>query len=299
MDILEFIHKVYFRTICGTLDKIVQKVINKWYPQKFEKYNINCYEKRNVHPRIIVSLTTFPKRIETVHYVIESILMQSIIPDKIILCLIKNEYPENYELPESLTKLLSDRFEIVWGDENLRPHNKYFYTMQKYPDDIIITVDDDGFYRKNLIKKLLKSYNRYPKAVSCIRAHRMKFAKDGSVLPYNKWDYETLTFNKPSHKLLATGVGGVLYPPHALDKRAFDKERIKKLCWKADDIWLKVMEILNDTPVVVVPSIYKYVIAINHAEEGANLMTDNVQNNRNDVYLKQVCDYYHVSLIDC
>lgn len=296
---INFFHKVYLRTMRRGLDSSIKKIVNYTYPRKYLKYRSYNSKNNSNNPRVIVSLTTFPKRIETVHYVIESLLMQSVVPDKIVLCLSKNEYPENYKLPESLTKLLSDRFEIIWGDENLKPHNKYYYTMLKYPDDIIITVDDDGFYRKHMVKKLMKSYMKYPTAVSCLRAHKMKFDKDGSVLPYNKWDYETLTFNKPSHKLLATGVGGVLYPPHALDDRAFDKEKIKELCWKADDIWLKVMEILNDTPVVVVPLVYKYVIAIDHAEEEANLMTDNVQNNRNDVYLKQVCDYYHVSLIDC
>ena len=41
--------------------------------------------------------------------------------------------------------------EIIQGDNRIRPHNKYFFVMQKYRDLPIITIDDDVKYGDNTI----------------------------------------------------------------------------------------------------------------------------------------------------
>ena len=48
-------------------------------------------------------------------------------------------------------------------------------------------------------------------------------------------------------KLIATGVGGVLYSPKMLDERVLDLETLKTLALNQDDLWLKVMETLKGT----------------------------------------------------
>ena len=47
-------------------------------------------------------------------------------------------------LSDAMLKALEKKgkIEVLTGG-NLRAHKKYFYTMQKDPDDIGITVDDD------------------------------------------------------------------------------------------------------------------------------------------------------------
>ena len=37
--------------------------------------------------------------------------------------------------------------------------------MQKYPYDIIITIDDDIIYEKNTVELLYKSYLKYPNEI--------------------------------------------------------------------------------------------------------------------------------------
>lgn len=294
--IYDIVHIIKVRYINRSIDKVVKSFINLYYPLKFKILNnkiMKKKEKEKENQKVIVSLTAIPSRIDRLHLVIKSILLQSMRPDKIILCLIRGEFPEEYVLPKSLIELLSSDFEINWCEENLMPHNKYYYTMKKYPDSIIITIDDDGFYRKNLIRDLIRSYERYPEAISCARAHKIKFTDNGEILPYKKWEYETTMSNKPSHYLMATGVGGVLYPPNAFDKRAFNSNQIKKLSLKADDVWLKAMEILCDKKVVLMPVKYKYVIGINHAET-INLMNENVQGSRNDKYIAETFKEYRI-----
>ena len=45
------------------------------------------------HPRIIVSMTSYPARINTVHLAIRSLLAQKVLPDKIVLWLCKSDFP--------------------------------------------------------------------------------------------------------------------------------------------------------------------------------------------------------------
>ena len=63
----------------------------------------------------IVSLTSWKKRIDIVHNAIESIMNQTVKPDKIVLNLSLDEFPSgNDELPENLTSLIDNGLEIGW-----------------------------------------------------------------------------------------------------------------------------------------------------------------------------------------
>lgn len=205
----------------------------------------------NLNTPVTVSLTSFPQRIGVVGDVIKSILSQSVKPDRVLLWLSEDQFPDREaSLPKALTDLVADGLEIMWCDD-MRPHKKYFYTMQKYPDDIIITVDDDVEYKPDTVEKLLKSYMRFPFAVSALRAHRITFDENGKLKPYEQWERGMKTAHFPSHALIATGVCGVLYPPRCFGDMAFNKEFIKENCLNADDLWLKIMEIIHNVPVVL------------------------------------------------
>lgn len=201
-------------------------------------------------PSIIISLTSYPARISYVASVIESIKCQTVKPDKILLWLAESQFVnKEKDLPAELLAQIDEVAELRWC-EDIRPHKKYYYAMQEYPDSILITIDDDIYYDNKLIESLLTSYLKYPYAVSATRAHLITF-EDGEIAPYKNWKREIDTVGVPSYALCATGVGGVLYPPHSLSKETFNLEAIKQTCLNADDLWLKVMEIISGVPVVV------------------------------------------------
>lgn len=54
---------------------------------------------------LIVSVTSYPARIKTVHKTIESLLAQTLQPRKIILYLANNQFPHQ-TLPNNLTQLI-------------------------------------------------------------------------------------------------------------------------------------------------------------------------------------------------
>jgi len=208
----------------------------------------------NLNLSITVSLTSFPARIGFVPMVVQSVLNQTLKPDRVVLWLAEDQFAgREADLPQELVSLVEKGLEINWCDD-IRPHKKYFYTMQKYPDDIVITVDDDVVYQPDLVETLVKSFIRHPYAVSALRAHRITFDENGKVNPYALWERGYALSGVASHALLAVGVGGVLYPPHCLGHELFNKEFIAENCLNADDMWLKGNEIIRNVPVVLAAS---------------------------------------------
>ena len=178
---------------------------------------------------------------------IQTILNQTRQPDLTVLYLFADEFPNREkDLPRELLALCSERFEIRWYKNNLRSHLKLIPALKDFPDDLIITFDDDLFYPNVLIERLIAGYKKYPTLIQCHRITNISFDEAGNVktshIPYDKPTY--------LHKL--TGVGSVLYPPHSLNKEVFDEEKAMTLAPTSDDIWFWLMGVLNGRRVNVV-----------------------------------------------
>ena len=236
----KFLSKLYYYPICNKLIEILANIILPIYfylTKNNSKYSIvKNYKKEK--GRIIVSLTSFKTRIPKLWLVAESILRNKVKPDKFILYL---QLDSMNEVPQKLKKLQNRGVEIVLCTTELRSHNKYYHAMKEFPEDCIITIDDDIFYRDDLIESFIRLHKIYPNAIITNRA---KSITKSSPL-YKEWPDTTTT--GPDIKILPIGVGGVLYPPNSLHKDVFKKELIKELCYTADDIWLCCMGILQGT----------------------------------------------------
>ena len=81
---------------------------------------------------VIVSLTSFGKRIYDVHLAIESIMQGSVKPNRIILWLSEEEF-KGKPLPKTLEKQKNRGLQIEYC-EDLRSYKKIVPTMEKYPD---------------------------------------------------------------------------------------------------------------------------------------------------------------------
>ena len=247
---------------------------------KIPSNGLNTSEKRG--RKIIVSLTSYPARINDVPYAIISMLRQTMKPDKIILWLGTGKFPDD-ELPEIFERIKSAGVEIKFR-EDLGPHTKYFYAMQEYPDDIVITVDDDIIYDRNLIERLYGSYMEHSGSVQSLTTARITFDDDGNMRKYVDWEHAYAgNPGSTGHQYMAYGVGGVLYPPHSLPPEAFNLETMKRLCPKADDIWLKFMEIMNGTRVTTAasrPKIHGTVIYGSSSENALQNYNDGLGGNQ-------------------
>lgn len=240
--------------------------------------------------RIVVSLTTYPKRISTVWLAIETLLRQSVKPDEIILWLAEPQFPEGLsELPSSVLRL-QDRGLTIRFCDDLRSHKKYFYALQEYAEDLVILADDDMFYPRDTIQKLLQMHKRWPEDICCITAQVIEptFSAVPSVWRNPNPNEHTL---QHTDRIQAFTGSGTLIPPKALPEEAFDKAAIRQLCPYADDLWITFMAHRNGTRLSTLKKWRPFPVSIYGTAEGS-LYYINGEGNQNDVQWKNLLEHY-------
>ncbi|WP_298550701.1 glycosyl transferase [uncultured Algibacter sp.] len=236
---------------------------------------------------VIVSLTSIPSRISTLHLVIKSLFNQSYLPSKIVLWL--HEDLKN-NLPKSLNKLQSALFEIKYSPLTCS-HKKLIHTLENYPESIIITCDDDLIYRTELVKNLYDEHLKYPKDIIANRTNQIKLDKNNEYRPFSQWKLKDVEINQKA--LCPIGAWGILYPPKSLPSEVFNQELFLKLTPKADDLWFKTMSLINGTTSRRSQNTPKSPIPIWGTQKIA-LKNDNIKNNKNDTQWLAVSKYFNL-----
>jgi len=256
-----------------------------WLPQQqgasapIEVIDLEDKVKANLDKEVIISLTSYPKRLASLHIVLESLLSQTVRADRVILWLVKEELPggEN-DIPQAVLELKQKGLELDWC-ENLKSFNKLLPALRKYPESIIVTSDDDMLYDKNWLRLLLDGYIFYEDVICCHRVDKMPI-KNGIVPPYNTWlNHSKIKQARPSFLMLCLGVGGVLYPPRCLADNVFNIDKLNTLCPNNDDVWFWGNAVLNGTRIHLVAGAKPEPIAIENTQE---IGLWNTQNKFND-----------------
>lgn len=250
-----------------------------------KKHSLNQKEKE---VKYIVSLTSFPNRIGRVWIVIESILRQNYKIDKIILWLSKEQFDSLDVLPKNLLAQQNRGLEIRLVEGDIKSHKKYFYTLKEYPNDFLITVDDDIIYPTTLVSELINVNKSYPESICCHRAHNVKL-ENGKVMPYTFW--KTIKkFDSNKYDIFFTSGGGTLFPPNCLHEEVLNESVLKKYCFYADDVWLNFMSRLNSTNIVKT-NYYSDLLPILNSKN-LNLHDLNLALGENDSQLAAVRNFY-------
>ena len=113
---------------------------------------------------IVVAITSWTKRINYVKQVVESIMKNTLQPDRVYLNLSKTEF-EGIELPKDLVEYFDsdERLIINWVDgPNTKSMKKVFPILDYLQDDdIIIDADDDILFPEDLIESRVSDFKRY------------------------------------------------------------------------------------------------------------------------------------------
>jgi len=171
---------------------------------------------------IVVSLTTSPTRIHTLKPVLKRLMEQTVQPDKIVLNIpyVFKRTGETYTIPDYLYQpwLYINRCEDIGPATKIIPTRE----LVKDPDTIIISVDDDILYKKDMIETFLK-YAHLPYVLS----------GDGYV-----GNYKTIKVGDEIMNVSQTieGFGGVCYRKKHLDKIKLSNTRND--CFTSDDFIL-------------------------------------------------------------
>lgn len=252
---------------------------------KNKKYSLS--NNKRIERKIIISLTSFPLRINRLWLVIETLLRQSCKPDIIVLWLSKDQYSSYKQIPYSLLLLQKRGLHIELRDGDIRSHKKYYYAFKEYHNDIIITVDDDIFYSTKMVEMLYMSYLREPEFVHCLYAHNIQYDSDDQILPYLKW---TNNYRDGLNLFFGSG-GGTLFIPSLLYEDVLDYILAQKLCYTADDVWLNCMCRLNSLKINLVQDSYPILPVVNKSDVKLSSLNCGKEN-LNDVQIKNISEYY-------
>ncbi|WP_300770740.1 hypothetical protein [uncultured Bacteroides sp.] len=284
--------KKWLWAICGVNWKISAIMLNQ-YLKLYSFFGLLPKNKTDDRSDFVVSLTTFPARINTVWMVIDSLLHQELLPSKIYLFLAESEFPNGEtDIPKRLKEYKKHGLDICFRSNNVMAHNKYFYALQEIKGKKVITVDDDFYYNSNTLSNLISLSNKYPDCICANSVHVITLNDDGSFKSYKNW-IQRASKQLPSHKNLALGYNGVLYPQLIYSEKMFDIEMITKTSLKADDLWLKAMEIIQGIKVVN-GDYFCTGIEIGGTQK-ISLSKTNIVNGLNDEQWSKLCKVYNIN----
>jgi len=271
-----------------SLDKIIKQKIRE---EHFLNMALHSTERGVTEfnqngENIIVSLTTYSKRIFEVYLVIESLLNQTKKPNKIILWLAEDEFNEN-TIPLILKRQQARGLEIGFC-KDIKSYKKLIPALKKYPDQIIITVDDDVLYPFDMVENLYKEYLKDTHCIYGCTAHKMKFDKKNKLVSYNEWEIN-YQGNEKSKLIFLVGGGGILYPPNCFYEDILKEDLFMKFVPSCDDVWFKAMTLLKDYPCKKISQKEGMVM---HENQDIGLHHHNIKENKNDTGMEQVFEYY-------
>ena len=236
--------------IIGHIEAYYNLFVKKMYiKHPSDKIGITVKKREQ---KIIVSLTSFPKRIDTLWITIETLLRQSMKPDEIILWLAEEQFNGIDSLPKALLEQQKRGLTIRFCDD-LRSH-------KKYPNDICsITTQiiDPSFDSKPSIWR--------------------------NPLLNEKIEH--------SDKVQIFTGSGSLFVPDSLDQRVFDKELLLDLCPFADDLWITFMAYKNETRITSLNKWRAFPITI-YGTSQDSLWFINAQDGKNDEQWENLKRYF-------
>jgi len=238
---------------------------------------------------VIISLTSIPSRLNTLHLTIRSLLNQDARPKKIVLWL---HHSLKNKIPKKLTTLENTLFEIIYSDLNCS-HRKLIHSLKFYPNDIIITCDDDMMYRADWLRLLYKEHQKNPNKVIANQTRYIRYTENGELLSYKNWVFEDhLKFKESA--VIPIGAEGVLYPPNTLSEKVIDVQLFLELAPKADDLWFKAMALLKGTNSMQAKNKAKTPIPIIGSQK-QSLKKSNIGEEKNKTQWLALTNYFNIT----
>ena len=203
--------------------RLVRDLANRSLTRYLDK---PCPCSRIIENDLVVSLTTFPARVNYVWQVVECMLRQTICPSKIILWLSKDQFTSKSDIPESLRKREGSIFEIRMVEGDIRSHKKYYYAAKEFPNSKIFIVDDDIYY-PNKLERQIEEISKYDDETILYSNYDL-IDLEGNKFNTVILDHEMLK-NKPDYALLEGLIGGItlLIPKQAFEECGMFDEKYR------------------------------------------------------------------------
>lgn len=260
--------------------------------RKFNAAGTSGLSAENRTPRLTVSVTSFPERVNNPGILpvsLYALMTQSLKPDRIVLWLTDEEFPRREaDVSSHILDFRSNGLEVRWIPANIRAYGKLVPSLEAFPDDVIVTADDDTMYRPEWLEMLYTTWLKHPRDIVAHRAKRVT-ANGKGIKPYNDWLVSRSSEASPLNFL--TGVGGVLYPPHVLHADATNSALFQNISPLNDDIWFWAMAVIKGTQTCCVDKGLKHPVDLIPDKMGfRHLINSNLD--ENDAALSRLFAHY-------
>ena len=259
--------------------KILRAVSNAVLPKYLERYSLKS-PHRSIS--VIVSLTSFPDRINSVWQVIVCMQKQTMPPRKIILWLSKEQFPSIDSIPDKLKTMENETFQIRLVEGDIRSHKKYYYVAKEYPNDLIFLIDDDIYYPTDILERSYDAYLKHPNCVVCNYGYRITYDQLGKHKRYSDW--VSLYKGSEGRDLVFGSGGGTLLNPLKMHHDFLSIDKATKLTPLADDIWLNAMARLAGLDIFLLPG----GLILDIKTDSERLSSKNNGQSQNDVQLANI-----------
>ncbi len=282
-----------------TIRKSIKSKLPDYWVKVYARINVGIIKWRLINrcstiktrdirdgPLYCVTLTSYGSRInDTAPYAIASILNQEVLPDKLVLWLAHGS-----KIPQVYDKLISCGLEIKYCDD-IKSYKKLIPALLTYPNDVLITADDDVIYPHDWLNRLILANKKDPMCILGFRCHGITMTDQLEVRPYSEWKK---CINKDDcvseFSILPTGVNGILYPPKSLDKRCLSRDLFMRIAPSGDDIWFWAMGRLNGTKYKIVQHELQNFDPVDPSEKG--LFEEVNSKEGNDIQFKNLMNEY-------
>lgn len=226
--------KLQVRRALRVTIKIFSNLILPYLLSKSRSNLDGCKESK-----IVISLTSFPKRIDHVWLAIETMLCQTYKPSAIVLWLSKIQFPnEMDDIPQSLLNQTKRGLQIRFVEGDIRSHKKYFYAFHEYRDKYVVTIDDDMFFPTYFLDSMIKCKEKHMDDIIASYGSHFEWNKTEGRLDFQNKCAETNTSMKDV--LFGTG-GGTLFEPSKFIDIMDTLDTIVGLCPTEDDMYLNAL----------------------------------------------------------
>jgi len=231
---------VFLLLICIILYIVLRYIHLPLKKDTFTRMSSKDIEKKSkeTQNKIVVSFSTIPSRVEFIPNVVKEINKQSLKPDVIYACVpyYSKRLEKEYELPDF--EYMGDNVRII-RCEDFGPATKLLGCVpyEDDPDTIIITIDDDQTYHKDVFKTLTGYGEEYPDSVFSFHA----FSKE--LTPARCPIFKNI---KSPKSFYIEGFGGVLYRRRFISPEMYSyfQHNLSRDCFVSDDLvistWLEI-----------------------------------------------------------
>ena len=190
---------------------------------------------------IIVSMTTWPPRYKSALVAMAEIARQRDKGDvdaHCVLVLSEDEWNDLKAERESvLSAMAKIKVEVLWDKGNIRSHKKLIPTLERYPNNPILVVDDDNRQKDGWLRTFYDDHKKHPTDVIYGQSNSYVTIAYGRIHEVRERQMYMQGQGTKEWKP-ANGASGTLYPPHTFtDARFFDRELFMRLSPTSDETW--------------------------------------------------------------